>query len=61
MEFSSDTQNLYQGTSVGRPFQDLTTCRLRFFGGTTNHWAGVCAPYDAVEEPKYLAALSLSG
>jgi hypothetical protein len=49
MEFSRDTQNLYQGTSVGRPFQDLTTCRLRFFGGTTNHWAGVCAPYDAVD------------
>lgn len=49
MEFSPDTQNLYQGTSLGRPFQDLTTCRLRFFGGTTNHWAGVCAPYDAVD------------
>src|SRR5271169_5477188 len=49
MEFSPDTQNLYQGTIVGRPFEDLTACRLRFFGGTTNHWAGVCAPYDAVD------------
>src|SRR5271154_6780104 len=49
MEFAPDTQDLYQGAIVGRPFEDLTACRLRFFGGTTNHWAGVCAPYDAVD------------
>jgi choline dehydrogenase-like flavoprotein len=49
IEFASETQDLYQGAIVGRPFEDLTTSRLRFFGGTTNHWAGVCAPYDAVD------------
>jgi choline dehydrogenase-like flavoprotein len=49
LEFAPDTQDLYQGANVGRPFEDLTACRLRFFGGTTNHWAGVCAPYDAVD------------
>jgi choline dehydrogenase-like flavoprotein len=54
MEFARDTQDLYQGTNVGRPFQDLTACRLRFFGGSTNHWGGWCAPYDAVDfEPGF--------
>jgi choline dehydrogenase-like flavoprotein len=54
LEFASDTQNLYQGTNVGRPFQDLTASRLRFFGGSTNHWFGWCAPYDAVDfEPRF--------
>ena len=54
IEFSRNTQDLYQGTDVGRSFQDLTTCRLRFFGGTTNHWAGSCAPYDAADfEPRF--------
>src|SRR5271155_300794 len=36
LEFAADTQDLYQGAIVGRPFEDLTACRLRFFGGTTN-------------------------
>jgi choline dehydrogenase-like flavoprotein len=54
IEFARDTQDLYQGADIGRPFQDLTTCRLRFFGGTTNHWGGLCAPYDAVDfEPRF--------
>jgi choline dehydrogenase-like flavoprotein len=53
-EFARDTQDLYQGAVIGRPFQDLTASRLRFFGGSTNHWAGWCAPYDAVDfEPRF--------
>lgn len=53
MEYEQDTQELYQGQSVGQEFEDLTTCRLRFFGGTTNHWGGWCLPYDAIDfEPR---------
>ncbi len=44
------TQSLYKGTSVGIPIDPtvdlgLDTPRLRFFGGTTNHWAGFCRPF----------------
>ena len=34
------TQQLYDGRSIGRDYQPLDAVRLRYFGGTTNHWAG---------------------
>ena len=49
MEFEQATEQLYEGESVGQPFQDLTTCRLRFFGGSTNHWGGWCLPFDEID------------
>src|SRR5271170_7362007 len=49
LDFDADTQALYAGSDVGRPFLDLTICRLRFFGGTTNHWGGWCLPLDPVD------------
>ena len=53
MDYELETQNLYEGQSVGRTFEDLTVCRLRYFGGTTNHWGGWCVPYDAIDfEPR---------
>lgn len=41
------TQSLYRGENAGVPYFDLDICRLRFFGGTTNHWAGYCRPFAA--------------
>jgi choline dehydrogenase-like flavoprotein len=53
MEFDPETQELYEGQSIGRPFEELTTSRLRFFGGTTNHWGGYCLPFDPIDfEPR---------
>jgi choline dehydrogenase-like flavoprotein len=49
MEFEPETQQLYEGQSIRAPFQDLTSSRLRFFGGTTNHWGGWCLPLDAID------------
>lgn len=39
------TQSLYQTASTGLKYYDMAACRLRYFGGTTNHWAGYCLPY----------------
>src|ERR1700693_4207316 len=49
MEFDQETQGLYEGQSIGLPFDDLTACRLRFFGGTTNPWGGYCLPLDPID------------
>ncbi len=35
------TQGLYAGSDIGRPYDLFPTSRLRYFGGTTNHWGGV--------------------
>src|ERR1035437_6356967 len=47
--FEQETQNLYDGAIVGHETIDLASSRLRFFGGTTNHWAGYCASLDAID------------
>jgi choline dehydrogenase-like flavoprotein len=43
------TQALYQGEVIGFPYDSLETMRLRYFGGTTNHWAGNCRPLDEID------------
>lgn len=45
-EYDDDTQSLYQGKNVGLPYYDLDAARLRYLGGTTNHWAGWSRPLD---------------
>lgn len=35
------TQDLYSGSDIGRPYSVFPDSRLRYFGGTTNHWGGV--------------------
>jgi choline dehydrogenase-like flavoprotein len=49
MEFDQDTQDLYEGQSIGETFENLRGGRLRFFGGTTNHWGGYCLPFDPID------------
>ena len=48
-ELETSTQDLYAGRNIGRPYYDPTVHRLRYFGGTTNHWAGRCALPDALD------------
>lgn len=43
-EFEGGTQALYRGSMVGIDTWDMEAMRLRYFGGTTNHWAGWCMP-----------------
>jgi choline dehydrogenase-like flavoprotein len=44
-ELAPATQALYEGDNVGLSYFPLDVCRLRYFGGTTNHWAGYCMPF----------------
>jgi len=46
LELEEATQALYEGSSVGVPNEALDVSRLRYFGGTTNHWAGWCRPLE---------------
>ena len=48
-EYDERIQSLYQGKNVGLPSFDVHANRLRYFGGTTNHWAGHCRPLDDVD------------
>lgn len=53
LEAEPSTQALYEGTVVGEPYPPLEATRLRYFGGTTNHWGGRCRPLDAIDfEPR---------
>jgi choline dehydrogenase-like flavoprotein len=45
-DFDPKTQALDEGPNIGLPYFPLDTARLRYFGGTTNHWGGVCRPFD---------------
>ena len=49
LDYDGATQALYQGANLGLPYYDLDVCRLRYFGGTTNHWEGRCRPLDAID------------
>ncbi|RWM17014.1 MAG: GMC family oxidoreductase [Mesorhizobium sp.] len=46
-EFSDDSQDFYRGVTVGDPYFDLDITRLRFMGGSSNHWAGWCRVLDS--------------
>ncbi|MDE2730950.1 MAG: GMC family oxidoreductase [Bacteroidota bacterium] len=48
--YDPELQALNRGQSVGDPYQvPLEAARLRYFGGTTGHWAGWCSPMDEVD------------
>ncbi len=49
LTFDPDIQSLYDGKTSGLRYGALDTERLRYFGGSTNHWEGLCSPYHAVD------------
>ena len=44
LEYTAQSQAHYTGTESGisTSLTALTACRLRYFGGTSNHWTGLC-------------------
>ena len=45
-DISEESQDVYRGENVGRDYFELDTARLRYFGGTSNHWGGWCRALD---------------
>ena len=48
-EFDPATQALYKGSESGEPYVPLDQGRLRFLGGSSNHWGGFCRPLDPID------------
>lgn len=45
-DYEEASQEVYQGETVGQPYYPLDSCRLRYFGGTSNHWGGWTRPLE---------------
>ncbi len=48
-EYDEKIQQLNDGQSTGQKYYPLQSSRLRYFGGTTGHWAGLCTPFDDID------------
>jgi hypothetical protein len=46
LAFSDRSQALYRGANVGLDYHALDIARLRFLGGSSNHWGGWCRALD---------------
>ena len=46
LNFDGNSQLFYKGNTIGDEYPDLTTSRLRQFGGTSGHWGGNCLELD---------------
>lgn len=44
--YSDESQSFYEGQTIGDYYFDLSTCRLRYLGGTSGHWTGWCRMLD---------------
>ncbi|MCZ6643657.1 MAG: GMC family oxidoreductase [Gammaproteobacteria bacterium] len=51
-EYSEKNHALYSGEASGVSDDYLTRTRQRMFGGTTNHWGGLCRPFDEIDFEK---------
>jgi choline dehydrogenase-like flavoprotein len=51
-DYDDQVQDLYAGKATGQRYFPLRSARLHYFGGTTNHWAGWCSTFDAIDLKK---------
>lgn len=48
-DYDEADQDPYAGESIGRPYHEISTTRLRFLGGSTNHWGGMCTHLEPID------------
>mgnify|MGYP006385050879 CR=1 FL=1 len=46
LDFTEESQDLYLGRVTGLDNEELDVSRLRFFGGSSNHWYGRTRPLE---------------
>src|SRR5215831_8056038 len=57
LSYSAESQEHYRGKNVGRTYW-VDSSRLRYLGGTSNHWGGLCVLQDPISfEPKEINGL----
>ncbi|MGI9487408.1 MAG: FAD-dependent oxidoreductase [Geminicoccaceae bacterium] len=49
LEIAAESQEIYEGDVVGLDYYPIDTTRLRYFGGSTNHWSGRCMKLDPID------------
>lgn len=52
LDFDSATQALYAGTNSGVAYLPLDASRMRYLGGSSNHWGGWSRPLDPIDFEK---------
>lgn len=52
LEIEADSQEIYEGDVVGLDYYPIDTTRLRYFGGSTNHWSGRCMKLNPIDFKK---------
>jgi choline dehydrogenase-like flavoprotein len=48
-EIDGEIQAMYDGETSGQPYRPLIGARLRYFGGSTNHFGGACRILDPID------------
>ena len=48
-DYTEISQKNYIGKIKGDPYFDLDIARLRYLGGSTNHWNGMCRPFEKID------------
>jgi choline dehydrogenase-like flavoprotein len=51
-DYDDQVQDSYAGKTSGQKYFPLKSARLHYFGGTSNHWAGYCSPFDPIDFTK---------
>ena len=58
-EFSEESQDIYKGAVIPEgSYYPLDVCRLRYLGGTSNHWAGWTRPLESYDFKPKTASLN---
>lgn len=48
-EYDDKVQELYNGKLTGQPYYPMKSSRLHYFGGSTQHWGGMCSTFDDID------------